>query len=77
MYKSHGYGLTYQKALDNMTADDPARENTETELQELGSLRASRRSRRPRDGAQRLGTAADRSEMGGRLAYIKERSRKS
>ena len=24
-----------QKALDNMTADDPARENTEAELQEL------------------------------------------
>ncbi|CAE7566307.1 unnamed protein product, partial [Symbiodinium pilosum] len=27
-----------QKALDNMTADDPARENTEAELQERGAV---------------------------------------
>ena len=27
-----------QKALENMTADDPARENTEAELQELDAV---------------------------------------
>ena len=39
------YGVTsaarsvlLQKALDNMTADDPAGENTEAELQELGAV---------------------------------------
>ncbi|CAE7499203.1 unnamed protein product, partial [Symbiodinium pilosum] len=60
-----------QKALDNMTSDDPARENTEAELQELGAvIKSLKKGRRPRDGAQRLGTAADerdKPEMGGRL----------
>ena len=70
-----------QKALDNMTADDPARENTEAELQELGAVIKNLKEEQT---ATRRGTKAGRSsrqdrdkpEMGGRLAYIKERSRK-
>ena len=70
-----------QKALDNMTADDPARENTEAELQELGAVIKNLKEEQT---ATRRGTKAghssrqerDKPEMGGRLAYIKERSRK-
>ena len=70
-----------QKALDNMTADNPARENTEAELQELGAVIKNLKEKQT---ATRRGTKAghssrqerDKPEMGGRLAYIKERSRK-
>ena len=70
-----------QKALDNMTADDPARENTEAELQDLGAVIKNLKEEQT---ATRRGTKVghssrqerDKPEMGGRLAYIKERSRK-
>ena len=63
-----------------MTADDPARENTEAELQELGAVIKSLKEEQT---ATRRGTKVghssrqerDKPEMGGRLAYIKERSR--
>ena len=64
-----------------MTADDPARENTEAELQELGAVIKNLKEEQT---ATQRGTKAghssrqerDKPEMGGRLAYIKERSRK-
>ena len=64
-----------------MTADDPARENTEAELQNLGAVIKNLKEEQT---ATRRGAKAghssrqerDKPEMGGRLAYIKERSRK-
>ena len=64
-----------------MTADDPARENTEAELQDLGAVMKNLKKEQT---ATRRGTKAghssrqerDKPEMGGRWAYIKERSRK-
>ena len=64
-----------------MTANDPARENTEAELQEVGGVSKNLKKEQT---ATRRGTKAghssrqerDKPEMGGRLAYIKERSRK-
>ena len=72
---------TLTKSLDDLAEDDPSREAIQTELKELEIvLRNIKDEQRATRKGEKEGHSSrqerDKSDMGGRLAYIKERSRK-
>ena len=69
------------KSLDDLAEDDPSREAIQTELKELEIVlsnlkdeqKATRRGERENYSSRQ---ERDKAEMGGRLAYLKEKSRR-